>query len=229
MKYKTRGIVLNYIKYGDSSIIVKIYTEAFGLQTYIINGIRKPRSKWNMAYFQTLTLLHLVVYHKKNGGINRISEVSYLGQSSILPSQVKKIAMALFLSEVLSKSLKEETGNKIQFQFLYSSIKMFYDLESDYESFHLQFLMKFSKYLGFEPHSAQVVISEMDASPTNIVVSKRDLEFIENLRLLPYDNPPKMNNQNRRSVLNVILAFYSLHMGTFGHFKSHQILKEVLN
>lgn len=69
----------------------------------------------------------------------------------------------------------------------------------------------------------------MDASPTNIVVSKRDLEFIENLRLLPYDNPPKMNNQNRRSVLNVILAFYSLHMGTFGHFKSHQILKEVLN
>ena len=76
MKYKTRGIVLNYIKYGESSIIVKIYTEAFGLQTYIINGIRKQKSKWNIAYFQTLTLLQLVVYHKKNGKINRISEAS---------------------------------------------------------------------------------------------------------------------------------------------------------
>jgi len=229
MKYKTRGIVLNYIKYGESSIIVKIYTEAFGLQTYIINGIRKQKSKWHIAYFQALTLLHLVVYHKKNGKINRISEASYLGQSTILPSQVKKIAMAIFLSEVLSKSLKEETENKVLFQFLYSSIKMFYDLESVYESFHLQFLMKFSKYLGFEPHSAQVIISELDALPTKVVVEKRDLEIMENLKLLPYDNPPKMNNQNRRAVLNVILAFYSLHMDNFSHFKSHQILKEVLN
>ena len=70
---KTRGIVLNYIKYGDTSIICKIYTEQFGLQSYIINGIRKSKSK-NIGLYQPLNILDLVVYHKKTSGLQRIKE-----------------------------------------------------------------------------------------------------------------------------------------------------------
>ena len=70
---KTRGIVLNYIKYGDTSIICKIYTEQFGLQSYIINGIRNSKSK-NIGLFQPLNILDLVVYHKKTSVLALVGE-----------------------------------------------------------------------------------------------------------------------------------------------------------
>jgi DNA repair protein RecO (recombination protein O) len=75
MLHKTRGIALNYIRYRESSIIAKIYTEAFGIQSYIVNGVRSSKSKMNrIALFQPLTLLDMVVYHKsKEATIHRIS------------------------------------------------------------------------------------------------------------------------------------------------------------
>ena len=66
MLYKTHGIVLNYIKYKETSIIVKIYTESFGLTSYIVNGVRSKKARHKVAFFQPLTLLDMVVYHKKN-------------------------------------------------------------------------------------------------------------------------------------------------------------------
>ena len=95
---KTRGIVLNYIKYGDTSIICKIYTEQFGLQSYIINGIRKSKSK-NIGLFQPLNILDLVVYHKKTSGLQRIKESKLDYAYKTLHLDMKKISVCFFLSE----------------------------------------------------------------------------------------------------------------------------------
>jgi DNA repair protein RecO (recombination protein O) len=76
MLHKTKGIVLHYIKYSETSIIVKIYTETFGIQSYIVNGVRSKNNKNKIALFQPLTLLDMVVYHKANAtSLNRIAEV----------------------------------------------------------------------------------------------------------------------------------------------------------
>ena len=40
MTHKTKGIVLRTVKYGETSVIVTILTELFGLQSYLINGVR---------------------------------------------------------------------------------------------------------------------------------------------------------------------------------------------
>src|SRR6478609_3522629 len=111
MLHKTRGIVLGHIKYGDSSIISKVYTEAFGLQTYIVNGVRSKSSKNKIALFQPLTLLDMVVYHKENRDINRISEMKCNMVFHSIPFEQKKISMVIFLSELLGKTLKEQNPN----------------------------------------------------------------------------------------------------------------------
>ncbi len=122
MLHKTRGIVLNYIRYRETSIIVKIYTEEFGLQTYIENGVRSSRSRNKIALFQPLTLLDLIVYHRDNGSIMRISEIKCNTPFQTLPYQFVKTGIALFITEVLTKSLKEESGNPDMFWFLFQSI-----------------------------------------------------------------------------------------------------------
>ena len=136
---KTRGIVLNYIKYGDTSIICKIYTEQFGLQSYIINGIRKSKSK-NIGLFQPLNILDLVVYHKKTSGLQRIKESKLDYAYKTLHLDMKKISVCFFLSEFLTKISQNDDNQKDNFDFMKDSLIVFDRLEINYSNFHIQFL-----------------------------------------------------------------------------------------
>ena len=49
MTHKTKGIILRTIKYGETSIVVTIFTELFGVQTYLVNGIRTQKRSGNKA------------------------------------------------------------------------------------------------------------------------------------------------------------------------------------
>src|SRR5690606_7155178 len=104
--YKTDAIALNYIKYKDTSIIARVYTEQFGLQSYIVNRIRTKNSKFKMALFQPFTMLELVVYHHEKKDIQRISEMKSGELLYNLPFDIRKSSIALFLTEILVKILK---------------------------------------------------------------------------------------------------------------------------
>ena len=75
MLHKTQGVVFRFTNYSETSIIVNIFTSAFGLQSYIVNGARGKSGKGKIALYQPLTLLDLVVYHRENASILRIKEV----------------------------------------------------------------------------------------------------------------------------------------------------------
>ena len=45
MYSQTKGIVLSSVKYSESSIICKVYTAKLGLQSYIVNGVRKRKEE----------------------------------------------------------------------------------------------------------------------------------------------------------------------------------------
>ncbi len=75
MLIKTRGIVLSYLKYRETSIIARIYTERLGVQSYVVNGVRKAKPPGRIALFQPFTLLELVAYVARgSGGLTRLSE-----------------------------------------------------------------------------------------------------------------------------------------------------------
>src|SRR6478752_6569477 len=107
MLHKTKGVVFRYTRYGETSIIVNIFTELFGLQSYIVNGVRSKSPKSKIALYQPLMLLDLVVYHKENAGIMRIKEVKSLYPYQTLFHDVYKSSVALFINEVLNKSVQE--------------------------------------------------------------------------------------------------------------------------
>lgn len=104
MLKKTQGIVIHYIKYRESSIIVKIFTRDLGLKSYIVNGVRSAKSKSKMALYQPLSLLDLVVYDKENASLNRISEVKLNYPFQRIPFDFHRSGVAMFVGEVLSKA-----------------------------------------------------------------------------------------------------------------------------
>ena len=70
MLHKIRGIVIKTTDYSESSVVAQIFTEDFGVQSYLINGVKRPKGKIRLSMLQPLHLLDMVVYFKPNAGIN---------------------------------------------------------------------------------------------------------------------------------------------------------------
>ena len=217
---KTRGIVLNYIKYGDTSIICKIYTEQFGLQSYIINGIRKSKSK-NIGLFQPLNILDLVVYHKKTSGLQRIKESKLDYAYKTLHLDMKKISVCFFLSEFLTRISQNDDDQKDNFDFIKDSLIVFDRLEVNYSNFHIQFLIKLSKYFGIDIGNSKHLTAENVKDDINLFVDA----CINN----SYEVKIKSNNILRNNVINLIIEHYSRNLDININLNSTNILKEIFN
>jgi len=151
MLVKTRAIVLNSIKYSESSIITKIFTEEFGMLSFIVHGVRKRKARMPASFFQAFTLLDLDINYKPKSNLQNIKEISLSQRTDALHSDVRKSTIAIFLAEVLHKSLQEEQQDKDLFEFLQLTISFLDSMESAFGNFHLIFLIQLSKYLGFYP------------------------------------------------------------------------------
>jgi len=230
---KTRGIVLNFIKYRETSIIAKIYTEELGLQTYIVNGVRQKTGR--IALFQPFTLLDMVVYSSAKGGITRISEYKCNYPFSSIPYDIRKSSMLLFLSEVVSHTIKEEEENRSLFDFLNNAIIHFDQQEEAFENFHLLFLLQLSFFLGFGPASGAEITSQVAFSSSHHVGGRPAIlhfqAFEEHLDNLLHQ-PEKTNIPNgkvRKELLQILIKFYQLHVEKLGEIRSLSVLSEVLS
>ena len=218
---KTKGLVLSYIKYGDTSIICKIFTDSFGLQSYIINGIRNSKSK-NIALYQPLNILDMVVYHKKNSGVQRIKEAKLDVIYTSIHNDMKKVSVCFFLSEFLSKILNNEIDQEDKFDFIQNSLIEFDRLNSRFSNFHIQFLIKLSKYYGIDIISLdQLIVS----NNTDKVLD----EFVQKCIDESYQGNINSNNILRNKVINLIIEYFSIHLEINIKLKSTDVLKEIFN
>ena len=225
MLYKTRGIALSYIKYKESSIIARIFTEAFGMQSYIVNSVRTKTAKTKIAMFQPLTILDLVVYHNKRKEINRISEIKCSFNFQSIPYNIKKTSVALFLTELLNQTLHEEENEQL-YEFIYESIVTFDFMDENYENFHLQFMFLFSKYLGIKPESAHSMLKEIGHPKTNDNLFSEQVNFFIQSN---YEQHQKLGKSVRNEILMLIIDYFRFHYDSIREFKSIQVLKEVLS
>lgn len=229
MLQKTRGIALSYIRYRETSIISRVYTEEFGLQSYIVNSVRTARSKNNrIALFQPLTLLDMVVYYKNDRDLHRISEVktSYPFQS--LPFDVSKSTIAMFVTEMLNKVLKEEAGSPPLFRFLVDSVVFLEEASVNYENFHLAFLLRLSFFLGFGPESAREFESQLRENSYPFLPDNEMETALNAMLRQPLGSPIKLARASRNDILDALVAYYQIHLDSIGEIKSLPVLRELL-
>src|SRR6056297_3707722 len=153
MIQSTRGIVLHSFKYGETGIICNIYTETHGKVAFLVQGARKHKAKLKANLFQPLFLLDLEVYYKEKRQLQKIREARNAHPFQSIPYDFRKRTIALFIAEVLYKSLQEEESNPPLFSYLINQIKMLDLKEEGLANFHLYFLIHLSKYLGFFPQN----------------------------------------------------------------------------
>ncbi len=220
MLHKTRGLVFRFTKYGDTSIIANIFTHQFGLQSYIVNGARSKSSRGIISLYQPLTLLDLVVYHRENAGIQRIKEVKCLHAYQSIHQDIRKTTIALFLNEMINKAVKDQSNAESIFSFLMNSFIALDQLDV-VENFHLQFLIKLSRHLGFGPHASQEVLEGFQ-------VSAEEELALQSLLDTDYGQPLTIAYTVRKNILDLLIAFYHRHIENLGEVRSVDVLKEIL-
>lgn len=239
MLHKTRGIVLRTTDYSDTSIIAKIYTEEFGIQSYLIKGAKRKKASVKSNLFQPLSILELVVYKKEKKQLQTLKEAKPEIHFTSTPHEPAKTSILFFLDEVLLKCLHEEEHNPKLFSFVHETILALDAAEKNYSNLHLIFLIRLSRHLGFFPQG--------NFSETNSIFDLREGKFTskepmhpdfllkENSKLIGkiiISNYYTMENlivkgQERKNILNILLRYYELHLSNMGSISSHKVLEQI--
>ncbi len=227
MLHKTQGIVLSRIKYRETSIIAKIFTEALGLQTYIIQGVRTKKPKHSIALFQALTLLDMVVYHKKYVNLQRVAEVKLYTPVGNILGDIKKGTIVLFLAELLTKVIREEEHNKKLFDFLWQAVITLDQQSAGYDCFYLTFMLQLCGYLGFGIKHAQEINTQLSSSGQHWALQQEEIELLDDLLTGASHEDRKLGKSVRRNVLTGVLKFYQLHIDALDRLRSLKVLQEI--
>jgi DNA repair protein RecO (recombination protein O) len=240
MLVKTKGFALSYIRYSEKDIITKIYTEELGLQSYLVRGVLKQKSKIKIYAFEPFTLLELDVYHKENKHLNYIKELKIIDSQQIISNDIVKKSICILLSEFFIKSVKEEEPNKVLFEFVENAFK-YYLSEKKYPEFHLQFLACFTQHLGIIPSNDfdESVNKYFDIKEGQFISRKPILhnlflelpasKYFSNYLDLGIENKTILSNSvQRKQMLNYFILYYQNHIDGFSDLKSLEILSEVL-
>src|ERR1700742_301470 len=151
--HKTRGIVLRTVKYGETSLVVSIYTELFGIQSYLVNGVRtsSKKSQGKANLFQPAAILQLVVYHNELKKLHRIKESGWAHLYEHIFFDVVKNAVAMYVVELLSKCLKQPETNNELFLFVEDVlIHLDKSEHSEMANYPLFFAIHLATFLGFQ-------------------------------------------------------------------------------
>jgi DNA repair protein RecO (recombination protein O) len=252
MLHSTRGIVFHSTKYAESSLIVKIYTGLFGLQSYLVKGVRNPKSKIKPGLFQPLTLLDLVVYHREKHSLQSVKEIRLAHPYHSIPFDIRKSSLVLFINELVYKVIREEETNPSLFEFLWGTCLRLDETDEPISSFHLFFAMHLCHHLGIFPHlnhSTSLQIFNLREGHFQSAVpehpyylnpenSQQFHALLEVCSFDPYGTGEvarwrsgeiSLRAEVRDQLLETILLYYQLHLPGFKGLQSHQILRTVLS
>ena len=241
MLQKTTGIILHQVKYTDSGVIVQFYTRDFGRQPVLIRGMHSRKTGRHNALFQPMTVLDIVIYYKKSQKIQILKDFSVAHAPARIYSDIRKSCIAVFLSEILSSVLREESSNHELFDYLEHSIKYLDECEEGFSNFHIAFLTGLSSYLGFEPGRRD--------DPSKKYFDLRNGNFM----ILPPSHPEycephiteilarffgvsfdgmldiPLTGKLRNEVLETLVKYFGIHLPLLKRVNSTEILREIFS
>ncbi len=237
--FSTEGIVLDHTKYSETSIIVHVYTSLFGRQSYMVNGVRSSKKKGKAVFLQPLALLSMEVTHSEKKDIQRIIDFKVIHPFSTIPFDQRKRSITFFITEVLSKVLREEQPNSELFEFVFHSVKLLDDDIPGLANFHLFFLFQLSRFLGFGvsyPENIRVSYFDLknseycNAEPGHPYFITGDvlnnwikLSFLDVSEL----DSMQMSSVQRRELLQAFVLYFELHILSFRSLKSLKVLQDL--
>ena len=239
MLTKTQAIVLHSLKYGETRLIVDMFTRSQGRQSFIVSIPKSVKGKIKKQLFQPLTLLEIESDLRPKLQLQKLSDVRLASPFSSIPFDPNKLSISLFIAEFLYYALRSEQHNEPLFDYIVNSIQWL-DAQTDrFANFHLVFLMRLSRFLGFYPNLEHYQTGDYFDLRESVFLSTppvhRDFLYpqeAEKIQLMMRMDFPtmhlfRMSHQERNRLLEVSLIYYRLHLPDFPELKSVSVLQEL--
>ncbi len=236
MLIKTKAIVLSVIKYNDNDVIVKTFTQHSGFVSYYIKGLLKSKKgKLKKAFFQPNALLQLVATQKNKEQLEYIREANPYYHYKSLYLDFDKLSISTFMREVLLESLKNEQSDEALFNYIET---LFIQLDQNKfdPDIHLNFLVKLSQFLGFQPqNNSPKKYFDMESGiftdklPAGEFLNFEESNLLKRILGMVFDSNSiqKLSNYDRRKGIEILLKYYQLHIERFKMPKSLKILSQI--
>ena len=237
MLTKSQAIVLHSIKYGETRLIVDMFTRNFGRQSFIVSIPKTPKGKIKKQFFQPLTLLEIETDIRQNLQLQKLGDVRLATPFTSIPFEPDKLAISLFVAEFLYYALRSEQRNELLYDYLEHSIMWLDGQQNSFANFHLVFLLRLTRFLGFYPN--------LDDYEDGDYFDLRESEFMRNppvhkdflhpeeakkvQLMMRMDFPTmhlfRMSHEERNRLLEVALKYSRLHLPDFPEMKSIEVLQ----
>jgi len=228
----TKAIALQSLKYGDSSLIVKLFTQKNGIQSYLIKGVLKSKKgKIKPAYFQLLSQLQIVASFNPKRSLQVLKEVQVLHPYKTIPFDIVKQTICMFLAEVMSNSIQEEEENLPLYQYVENSL-LWLDTHPKAINFHLLFLLNMLKYLGVYPNENEINLGLIDLYDKSLRYKSKapfKLALLKPLLGTNFDTVEQLSfsKEDRQQILKVLIDYFEIHLDGFKYPKSLNVLETV--
>ena len=237
MQITTKAIVLSSIKYGDTSLIVKAFTQSDGIKSYLLKGVlSSKKAKVRPAYFLPLMQLEIVANHKNKGTLESIRDVKVSVPYQSMHTDVVKNSVVLFLAEILGSSIQEQERDEGLFDYLEYAFQWM-DTHKLSPNFHILFLLNLTKYLGFYPDTSHQNLPFFDLlegsfykTPSlNPLIQDENLENFKKFLGTNFEalQGIQLTKSNRRELLKTVIQYFRLHVHGFREPKSLAVLNAV--
>lgn len=237
MLVDTRGLVLHATKYSDTSLIVKIFTEQRGTQSFIIKGAFGKKSKVKSSLFSPLSVLHLTYLEHSERGLNFLKDVSRMDASAFLQFDPARSSILLFYNELLYKLLYDAGPDEVLFRFVLQELEMANGEQVVLNELPLRFLLRLSSVLGIRPednYSATNCFFSIEESRFRacrldeaLDLSAEDSRFLH--ALLTEGEAFEMGRGERNRLLHHLVQYFIKHNEQIHQIESVEILASVLH
>ena len=239
MMTNSRAIVLNTLKFGEQQLIVDMLTEELGRVSFICRIPKTQKGKLKKQFFQPLSLLDAVFDYRQNARLQHLRDVRLSQPFTSIPFDAGKLSIALFLSEFLTYATRDEQQNAALFNYVVNSIDWLDGQTTSFANFHLVFMMRLSRFIGFFPNVDDYhegdYFDMRNASFSSMVplhtdfLNAADSSKIQLLMRMNYDTMHlfKMNHEDRNRIIDVLITYYRLHVPSFPELQSLPVMKQL--
>lgn len=231
-------IILGTIAVKDNANVVKAFSRSNGMLSLYLSPSTKKKAAKN-AVLQPLSLCEISFTNNKRSSLLVLKEAKISSPLFGIQSDIFKNTMALFMADVLNKVIPEQADSEL-YEFVANSILLFNELEEGVANFHISFLLRLSKWLGFFPHFAEKDFTNFDLVEGQFIrgipnhpqyLDHQETQIIARFLQTEWRHlgEIKLMGIHRRKLLNVIIQYYTLHIPSFKEPKSLSILEEVFS
>ena len=219
--------------------LVDMFTKEYGRLSFIVSLPKSPKSKIKKQYFQPLAMLEIETDVRPRLQLQKLSDVRLLHPFSTIPFSQHKLSISLFVAEFLYYALRGEQQNALLFDYIVNSLQWLDGQDGRFANFHLVFLMRLSRFLGFYPNLDDYTVGDyfdlresvfLPAPPIHHdFLQPQEAEKVQLMMRMDFPTMHlfQMSHTERNRLLEVALSYYRLHLPDFPELKSLTVLQEL--